>query len=45
MGYRRAGRGVGTRNYVVVIGVTSRLTGFVRALEWEMKASPTPART
>jgi altronate dehydratase len=38
MGYRRgAGRGVGTRNYVVVIGVTSRLTGFVRALEWEMK--------
>jgi altronate dehydratase len=37
MGYRRgAGRGVGTRNYVVVLGVTSRLTGFVRALEWEM---------
>src|SRR5829696_22077 len=36
-GYRRgAGRGVGTRNYVVVMGVTSRLTGFVRALEWEM---------
>src|SRR5918993_1419589 len=38
MGYRRdAGRGVGTRNYVVLLGVTSRLTGFVRALEWEMK--------
>src|SRR5918995_6693295 len=38
MGYRRgAGRGVGTRNYVVVMGVTSRLTGFVRALELEMK--------
>src|SRR5215203_4088899 len=37
MGYRRgAGRGVGTRNCVVVMGVTSRLTGFVRALEWEM---------
>jgi altronate dehydratase len=37
MGYRRgAGRGVGTRNYVVLLGVTSRLTGFVRALEWEM---------
>src|SRR5215207_3284220 len=37
MGYRRGmGRGVGTRNYVVVLGVTSRLTGFVRALEWEM---------
>ena len=38
MGYRRGGgRGVGTRNYVVVLGVTSRLTGFVRALEGEMR--------
>ena len=38
MGYRRgAGRGVGTRNYVVVLGVTSRLTGFVRALESELR--------
>ena len=37
MGYRRGlGRGVGTRNYIVVMGVTSRLTGFVRALEFEM---------
>ncbi|MDQ3497325.1 MAG: UxaA family hydrolase [Actinomycetota bacterium] len=37
MGYSRgAGRGVGTRNYIVVIGLTSRLTGFVRALELEM---------
>jgi hypothetical protein len=37
MGYRRGvGRGVGTRNYIVVMGVTSRLTGFVRALELEM---------
>ncbi len=37
MGYSRgSGRGVGTRNYVVVMGVTSRLTGFVRALELEM---------
>jgi altronate dehydratase len=37
MGYRRGrGRGVGTRNYVVMMGVTSRLTGFVRALELEM---------
>jgi altronate dehydratase len=37
MGYRRAlGRGIGIRNYVVVMGVTSRLTGFVRALELEM---------
>jgi altronate dehydratase len=36
-GYRRGGdRGVGTRNYVVLLGVTSRLTGFVRALEWKM---------
>ena len=36
-GYRRGGgRGVGTRNYVVVLGVNSRLTGFVRALELEM---------
>ncbi len=38
MGYRRApGRGVGTRNYIVAMGLTSRLTGFVRALELEMK--------
>jgi altronate dehydratase len=37
MGYRRGGgRGVGTRNYIVVMGLTSRLTGFVRALELEM---------
>ena len=37
MGYKRgAGRGVGTRNYIVVMGLTSRLTGFVRALELEM---------
>jgi len=37
MGYRRGpGRGVGTRNYVVLLGLTSRLTGFVRALELEM---------
>jgi altronate dehydratase len=36
-GYRRGGdRGVGTRNYVVLLGVTSRMTGFVRALEWEL---------
>ncbi len=38
MGYRRsAERGVGTRNYVVILGVTSRLTGFVRALENELR--------
>ena len=37
MGYTRGpGRGVGTRNYVVLMGLTSRLTGFVRALELEM---------
>ena len=40
MGYRRGGgRGVGTRNYVVVLGVNSRLTGFVRALEWELRGA------
>ena len=38
MGYRRGPeRGVGTRNYVVLVGVTSRLTGFLRALEMEME--------
>ena len=38
MGYRRGGgRGVGTRNYIVVLGVNSRLTGFVRALEGELR--------
>ena len=40
MGYRRGpDRGVGTRNYVVLMGLTSRLTGFVRALELEMKGA------
>ena len=38
MGYRRGmSRGVGTRNYIVLLGTTSRLTGFVRALEGEMR--------
>ena len=37
-GYRRAGgRGVGTRNYVVIVGVTSRAGGFVKALEWKLR--------
>lgn len=41
MGYRRGeGRGVGTRNDIVLLGVTSRLTGFVRALEGELKGVP-----
>jgi len=41
MGYRRGmGRGVGTRNDIVLLGVTSRLTGFVRALEGELKSAP-----
>ena len=32
-GYRRAGeRGVGTRNYIVVLGTTSRTAGFARQL-------------
>ena len=34
VGYRRGGdRGVGTRNYVVVLGVTSRVSGYAKALE------------
>ena len=34
LGYRRGGdRGVGTRNYVVILGVTSRVSGYVKALE------------
>jgi altronate dehydratase len=38
MGYRRAGsRGVGTRNYVVLLGVTSRTGGFAKALEWQLR--------
>ncbi|MEC7287966.1 MAG: UxaA family hydrolase, partial [Verrucomicrobiota bacterium] len=33
MGYRRpGGRGVGTRNFIVVLGTSSRTTGFVRQL-------------
>ncbi len=33
MGYARAGgRGVGTRNYIVVLGTSSRTTGYVRQL-------------
>lgn len=34
MGFHRpGGRGVGTRNYVVIIGVTSRVSGFAKGLE------------
>jgi altronate dehydratase len=41
MGYRRGmGRGVGTRNDIVLLGATSRLTGFARALEGELKGIP-----
>ncbi len=37
MGYRRAcSRGAGTRNYVVILGVTSRTGGFAKALEWRL---------
>jgi altronate dehydratase len=37
-GYRRGGgRGVGTRNYVVIVGVTSRTGGFVKALEGQLR--------
>jgi hypothetical protein len=38
MGYRRTGsRGVGTRNYVVIVGVTSRTGGFAKGLEWRLR--------
>ena len=34
MGYRRGvNRGVGTRNHVVILGVTSRVSGYAKALE------------
>ena len=38
MGYRRSsGRGVGTRNYIVLLGLTSRTAGFVKQLEARLK--------
>lgn len=40
---RPAGRGVGTRNYIVVIGTTSASAGFVRALEAAAKSTTTTA--
>lgn len=37
-GYRRSpGRGVGTRNYIVLLGTTSRTAGYVRQLEARLK--------
>jgi len=40
LGYPRpGGRGVGTRNYVVLIGTTSVTAGYVKALEARIKAS------
>ncbi|MDQ3509998.1 MAG: UxaA family hydrolase [Actinomycetota bacterium] len=37
-GYRReGGRGVGTRNFIVIIGATSRTGGFAKALEWNLR--------
>ncbi|MBA2691004.1 MAG: UxaA family hydrolase [Rubrobacter sp.] len=37
-GYRRTGnRGVGTRNFIVIIGATSRTGGFAKALEWNLR--------
>eukprot|EP00730_Choanoeca_flexa_P001769 TRINITY_DN10775_c0_g1_i2.p1 TRINITY_DN10775_c0_g1~~TRINITY_DN10775_c0_g1_i2.p1 ORF type:complete len:999 (+),score=247.95 TRINITY_DN10775_c0_g1_i2:14-3010(+) len=45
MGYPRAGgRGIGTRNYVVVMGVSSQAAGFVRALERRFKHTVIEAR-
>jgi altronate dehydratase len=39
LGFRRgAGRGVGTRNLIVLLGTTSRTGGFVRQLEARLKA-------
>ncbi|MCC6458630.1 MAG: UxaA family hydrolase [Caldilineaceae bacterium] len=38
MGYRRSGgRGVGTRNYIVLLGTTSRTGSFVKQLEERLK--------
>lgn len=40
MGYRRAtSRGVGTRNTIVLLGTTSRTSGYVRQLEARLKAT------
>jgi altronate dehydratase len=40
LGYARgAGRGVGTRNYVVVLGFTSRTAGYAKALERRMRGA------
>ncbi|MEZ4660815.1 MAG: UxaA family hydrolase [Caldilineaceae bacterium] len=41
MGYRRpGGRGVGTRNTIVLLGTTSRTGGFVKQLEARLKDLP-----
>ncbi|MFN8491146.1 MAG: UxaA family hydrolase [Caldilineaceae bacterium] len=38
LGYRRAGsRGVGTRNFIVLLGTTSRTSSYVRQLEARLK--------
>lgn len=38
LGYpREGGRGVGTRNYIVLLGVTSLVAGFVRKLESQLQ--------
>jgi altronate dehydratase len=40
MGYRRVdGRGVGTRNYIVLLGTTSRTGSFVKQLEERLKGA------
>jgi altronate dehydratase len=39
LGYPRSGgRGAGTRNFIVLLGITSRVGSFVRALETRLKA-------
>lgn len=43
-GYRRPGsRGVGTRNYIILVGVTAASAGFVRRLEARCKTLALPA--
>ncbi|EDQ85851.1 uncharacterized protein MONBRDRAFT_28912 [Monosiga brevicollis MX1] len=46
MGFPRGGnRGAGTRNYVVILGISSRAAGFARALERQFTHTLEQART
>ena len=45
LGYPRAsGRGVGTRNYIILLGTTSRTNSYVRQLETRLKGAAVPFR-